>query len=148
MKTLYLDCGMGAAGDMLAAALLELMPDREKVVEELNALGIPGVEIVCEQAAKCGIGGTHVSVRVHGEEESEEMYGGAHTHEEAHGHKHEHTHEEAHGHKHEHTHETAHDGHHHHSGLHDIEHIVLALPVSERIRKVCAQSTGHRDSFS
>ncbi len=131
MKTLYLDCGMGAAGDMLAAALLELMPDREKVVEELNALGIPGVEIVCEQATKCGIGGTHVSVRVHGEEESEEMYGGAHTHVEAYGHRHEHGHEEAHGHKHEHT----HDGHHHHSGLHDIEHIVLALPVSERIRK-------------
>ncbi len=45
MKTLYLDCGMGAAGDMLTAALLELLPDREKVMEELNTLGIPGVEM-------------------------------------------------------------------------------------------------------
>ena len=27
MKTLYIDCGMGAAGDMLTAALLELHPD-------------------------------------------------------------------------------------------------------------------------
>ena len=27
MKTLYLECNMGAAGDMLTAALLELHPD-------------------------------------------------------------------------------------------------------------------------
>ena len=29
MKTLYLDCAMGAAGDMLTAALLEVMPDKD-----------------------------------------------------------------------------------------------------------------------
>ena len=41
MKTLYLDCAMGAAGDMLAAALLELLDDRDAFVAELNALGLP-----------------------------------------------------------------------------------------------------------
>ena len=41
MKTLYFDCGMGAAGDMLAAALLELVPDGDDILEELNNLGIP-----------------------------------------------------------------------------------------------------------
>ena len=38
MKTLYFDCGMGAAGDMLSAALLELFDDKQAVLDELNAL--------------------------------------------------------------------------------------------------------------
>ena len=93
MRTLYLDCGMGAAGDMLTAALLELLPDPEGFVKELNALGIPGVEYVREDAVKCGIGGTHMSVRIHGEEESEEMLRHHHEHEHHHEHTHEHDHD-------------------------------------------------------
>ena len=69
MKTLYLDCGMGAAGDMLTAALLELLPDKAGFVEELNALGIPGVQFAAEKCEKFGITGTHMKVTVHGEEE-------------------------------------------------------------------------------
>lgn len=113
MKTLYLDCGMGAAGDMLAAALLELLPDPGAFVAELNALGFPGVHIRTEPAVKCGITGTHFAVTVHGQEEG-------------HGQHHHHHHE----HEHKHAHE------HHHSGLHEIEHIVrghLALP--ERVKR-------------
>ena len=75
MKTLYLDCSMGAAGDMLAAALLELIPDPEGFVEKMNALGIPGVQFAKEAAVKCGITGTHVTVTVNGEEETETLHG-------------------------------------------------------------------------
>lgn len=71
MRTLYLDCGMGAAGDMLTAALLELLPDRDAFVEELNTLSIPGVSFSAEKCEKCGILGTHMAVTVYGEEESD-----------------------------------------------------------------------------
>lgn len=51
MKTLYLECNMGAAGDMLMAALTELMPDKDAFVKELNDLQIPQVNI--EQDNNC-----------------------------------------------------------------------------------------------
>lgn len=114
MKTLYLDCGMGAAGDMLAAALLELLPDPGAFVAELNALGFPGVHIRTEPAVKCGITGTHFAVTVHGQEEGH----GQHHHHHHHEHEHKHAHE------------------HHHSGLHEIEHIVQGhLVLPERVKR-------------
>ena len=133
MKTLYLQCNMGAAGDMLTAALLELMPEPDAVVEELNGLGIPGVEFVKEPMSTCGIGGTHMSVLVHGEEESEEMFHHHHEHEHDHeGHEHghgdhEHSHEdhehshEEHEHSHE-EHEHSHEGHEHDHEGHEHDH--------------------------
>jgi len=78
LKTLFLDCGMGAAGDMLTGALLELLPDPDLAVEELNALGVPGVRFVRERVQKCGITGTHMRVYVGDEEE------GNHSHEHHH----------------------------------------------------------------
>ena len=124
MKTLYIDCGMGAAGDMLSAALLELIPEPEKFVEKLNELGIPGVEYKAEKAVKCGITGTHMTVMVNGEEEGSEH----------HHHHHDHEHEHEHCHEHEHHHDREHS-HHHHSGLHDIEHIVRGhLSISKKVQ--------------
>ncbi len=120
MKTLYLDCGMGAAGDMLTAALLELLPDKDAALTELNAIGIPGVVYGYEPVTRCGILGTHVTVRVDGREESEHMHDHRHDHDHHHDHEHE---------VHHHDHEGHH--HHHHTGMHAIEHIVrdhLALP--------------------
>ena len=80
MKTLYIDCGMGAAGDMLTAALLELLPDREDFLQKLNGLGIPGVTFIAERSTKCGINGTHIRVAVHGTEETEHMHDHHHHH--------------------------------------------------------------------
>lgn len=69
MRTLYLDCSMGAAGDMLAAALLELLPDKQAFLAQMNDLGLPGVEITAQRAVKCGITGTHFRVAIQGQEE-------------------------------------------------------------------------------
>ncbi|MBR2590652.1 MAG: nickel pincer cofactor biosynthesis protein LarC [Clostridia bacterium] len=62
MKTLFIDCGMGAAGDMLCAALLELSEDREKTLADLNDLQIPHVRFTAEPVEKCGIFGTKLHV--------------------------------------------------------------------------------------
>lgn len=137
MKTLYLDCGMGAAGDMLTAALLELLPDAEGFMAQLNALEIPGVTMRKEKVSKCGIGGTHITVKVHGVEEGESM----HEHADEHHHISVHEHEHHHHHNpmaqdvvacHEHHHHV--HTHHHHSGMHEIEHIVHHLPVSDKVK--------------
>lgn len=98
---------MGAAGDMLAAALFELLLDKDAFVQKLNSLNIPGVAFTMEKAVKCGICGTHFTVKVGGEEEAVEMHG--HSHDKGHG-------------------------HHHHSGMHEIGHIIEKLPVSPKVK--------------
>ena len=113
MKILYLECSMGAAGDMLTAALADLTGDRESCEARLNSLGIPGVTFDLETSAKCGIVGVHSNVKVHGESEGEH-----HHHEHHHDHEHEHEHEH----------------HHHHTSMHDIEHIIGDLDVPAKVK--------------
>ena len=112
MKTLYIECNMGAAGDMLLASLAELTGDVKAVENELNSLGIPDVTYSFENSVKCGITGTHARVDVLGTEEDEHMH--------EHRHEHEHTHEEH---------------HHHHTHMSDIERIIGGLNVSDKVKK-------------
>ena len=74
MNVLYFDCSMGAAGDMLSAALLELLPEPGAFLEELNHVGIPHVTVTRETSVKCGIAGTHLCVKVDGQEEDEQLH--------------------------------------------------------------------------
>ena len=121
MNTLYLQCNMGAAGDMLTAALYELLPNREEFLHTLNHMGLPGVEFHAVPAQSCGLSGTHMDVVVHGEREESVDH-----------HHHHHEHEHEHGHEHHH--------HHHHTTLHDVEHLIghlnLPAPVLEQARAV------------
>lgn len=125
MRTLYIDCAMGAAGDMLTAALLELLPDQTGFLDELNHIGLHGVTVTRESSVKCGITGTHISVSVGGVEEDEHLHDHHHNH---HDHDHDHDHHHDHGHSHHHH-------HHEHSGMHEVEHRVSHLDIPEQVRQ-------------
>lgn len=69
MKIIYLDCSMGAAGDMLSSALYELVDNKKAFLDKVNSIGIPNTVVAAEKAVKCGIAGTHLTVKVNGAEE-------------------------------------------------------------------------------
>ncbi len=100
MRTIYLDCGMGAAGDMLTAALLELHECPEAAVETLNRAFAGKAVLSVRKDQKCGITGSHVTVTIDGEIEGEGDGNGEHHH------------------------------HHHHTTLRDVREFIggLALP--------------------
>lgn len=135
MKTIYFDCGMGAAGDMLTAALLELLPDPEEFLKEFSALGLPGVRMERKNMVKCGISGTYICVTVDGvQEESYDVleHSHAHMHESTLDDSHAHIHEAASNHSHDHTHPHVHS----HTSLGDIEHLVRGhLALSEKVKE-------------
>lgn len=103
MRILYLDCGMGAAGDMLAGALVSLLSkeEQESFIKMINNIGVDGVKVSLSDDAKCGITGKHFKVEIDGVEE--------HSHD-VHEHEHhEHHHEHGDGHN-----DNDNHGHHHH----------------------------------
>lgn len=71
MKTLYLECNMGASGDMLMGALYELLPDSAKdaFMKNMNSLFPNQLMLKAAPAEKCGIWGTKMNVVILGQEE-------------------------------------------------------------------------------
>ena len=122
MKTLYIECKMGAAGDMLAAALLELLPNPAVFFEKMAPLRACGVTLAAETAERCGIRGTHLAVTVDGQEE---ISADVPHHHHDHDHPHEHDH---------HHHDHHHDHPHHHATLAAITKIIEGLDVSAQVK--------------
>ncbi len=121
---------MGAAGDMLSAALLDLLDDTDDILKKINSL-IPGVTVTQQRTEKCGIQGNHVSVVIGGEEEvSEDVHiesaaeeiPQAHVHDDGHSHVHIHLHDTGPAKSHDHEHDLEHEHDHEHSHEHTHDH--------------------------
>lgn len=126
MKALYFDCNSGISGNMTLGALLELVDNKEELIDELNKLHVDGYHIDVSTQVKNGITATHVNVVL----------------------------EEHHHHKHHHDHEHQHHHHHEHRNLYDIEKIidesaidVNAKDLAKRIfrRVALAESKVHNE---
>lgn len=107
MKTLYFECSMGAAGDMIMSALYEILGDQKGFLDKMNSLGIPGVHFEAQRAKSHGISGVHMDVTVNGRAEDKVL-------------------EEC-GHEHDHA-------SHHHSTLNDIYEIIDNMPLPAEVR--------------
>ena len=122
MRTLYIECKMGVAGDMLMAALYELLTTEQQTefLSKMNQLLHGEIHVSPEVSFKCGIKGTHMHVDIHGTEE--------HPHEVPHEHLHAHSHTASCGHTHEH--------HSYASILEHLAHMDLPSEVSEHAANI------------
>lgn len=112
MKTLYIQCNMGCAGDMLMSALSKLLPNKDEFFQKLNKIGLKDVIYESKAVERCGITGTLTDVKINGE--IEESTDNDHHHEHSHHH---------------------HDHHHHeHSDMKSITEIINGLNIPEKVK--------------
>ena len=120
MNVLYIECNMGAAGDMLMAALFELIPDKENFLKKINSL-FPNVKVHAMLSQKCGITGTHIKVKIDDVEEHEYDCS---NHSHVHSHIHSNDHSHSHGHEHAHS----------HTSLSDIRQSIDNFDISDNVK--------------
>ncbi len=112
MKTLYIQCNMGCAGDMLMSALSKLLPNKDEFFQKLNKIGLKDMIYESKAVERCGITGTLTDVKINGE--IEESTDNDHHHEHSHHH---------------------HDHHHHeHSDMKSITEIINGLNIPEKVK--------------
>jgi len=119
---------MGASGNMLMAALYELLPDKTAFHKAMERLGLPGMTIEYTVSSKCGITGTHISVKIDGiKEDSDDVK----------YHKRDHDHHHNHNHHHDHDHH--HDCDHYHKGrrysYNEILDLIRDLDLPDKVKE-------------
>jgi hypothetical protein len=66
MKIAYFDCFAGAAGDMIAAAMLDAGLDETYLRDRIASLAIEGLEVQVTRVSRCGISALHFATAVAG----------------------------------------------------------------------------------
>lgn len=111
MKTLYIDCFAGIAGDMFMGAMLDLGVPFDEFRGKMNGLRLPEFELEARRLRRGGFVGTDARVIVRAPAGHDDD---AHHHEHDHGGPH---------------------AHHGHRGLRDIEAIIASSDLSERVKE-------------
>lgn len=132
MRTLYLDCCSGIAGDMFLGALLDLGLDVGTFKDHLSKLGLQDFDIDVKRTAKFGFMGTDVNVRDLSAQERRHDHGaeGEHDH-----HHHDHDHHDHHDHDYDHHDHDHHDHDHHgHRSFNEIKTIIDRSGLSDEVK--------------
>ena len=122
---LYIECKMGAAGDMLMSALYELLSDTQKngFVDTMNSIFGKDVQIRPEAKNTCGINGTHIHVlALEAEEGCDQIDDYKVSDHDVHTNFHKHNHHE----------NTIHHEHHHYSYM-SVKHIIEELEIDKDV---------------
>ena len=143
MKTLYIECKMGAAGDMLMSALFELLSDEEqsKFINTINRLFGSDIQIDVENKKTSGICGSHIHVKVMGIEENpldntlhENEKNHVHIQESNSTHHHDHDYKFNHDNNHNFNQDHSHSHLHTHYSYESVRHIIENLDIEDTVK--------------
>ena len=78
MKTLYLECNMGASADTLMGSLYEICDKKDLFLETMNrAFEKYNISLIPESSVKCGISGTNMQALIR--DKDEDIFNQIHT---------------------------------------------------------------------
>ncbi|MCI6464979.1 MAG: nickel pincer cofactor biosynthesis protein LarC [Faecalicatena sp.] len=137
-RTLYLECGAGISGDMMAAALLDLGADEQVLRRTLESLHVPGYQIKISRVSKNGLDACDFNVVLDEKYENHD-HDMEYLHGHAHGKDHSHTQKDHASHAHVHEHVHTHDHVHAHRNLGDILSILRSSDMTDHAKHIAVR---------
>ncbi len=130
MTIAYIDCFSGISGDMFLGALLDLGLPFTELKKAIESLPFEGYSIDYKTEMKNGLKGTRFIVSLNGQQDHHDNH-----HQHDHHNHHDHHSGHAHDNHHEHEVQTVEHVHHEHRGLPDIEKIINAGALNDKVKQ-------------